>query len=53
MPYNFRPVNRDQSYLLPLSVKDWLPEGRIAWFVLDAIMEIDLKPVFTQPDFTY
>ena len=24
--YNFRPVERDQHYLLPASVRDWLPE---------------------------
>lgn len=46
MPYNFRPVNRDQNYLLPLSVKDWLPQGHEAWFVLDAMREIDLKPFY-------
>ncbi len=26
MAYNFLPVERDQSFLLPPSMRDWLPE---------------------------
>lgn len=40
MGYNFRPVERDQSYLLPPSVRDWLPADHLALFVLDAVAEL-------------
>jgi transposase len=42
MSYNFIECNREQPYLLPPSLRDWLPEGHLAWFVLDAIRSMDL-----------
>ena len=44
MAYNFLPCDRNQSYLLPLSLRDWLPDGHLAWFVLDAVEQLDLQP---------
>jgi transposase len=46
MAYNFLAVERDQVYLLPPSVADWLPEDHLAWFVLDAVDEMDLVPLY-------
>ena len=46
MAYNFLPCERTQSYLLPPSLADWLPEDHLAWFVLDAVAQIDLKPFY-------
>ena len=46
MAYNFLPCDRNQSYLLPPSLADWLPEGHLAWFVLDAVEQIDLWPFY-------
>ena len=46
MSYNFLPVERDQTYLLPPSMTDWLPEDHLAFFVLDAVDEIDLSPFY-------
>jgi len=46
MAYNFLPCDRNQAYLLPPSLADWLPEGHLAWFVLDAVEQIDLRPFF-------
>ena len=43
MGYNFIECNREQVYLLPPSLKEWLPEGHLAWFVLDAVGQMDLK----------
>lgn len=43
MGYNFRSADRDQQYLMPPSVRDWLPEGHLAWFVLDVVGELDLS----------
>ena len=45
MGYNFRPVERDQQFLLPPSLRDWLPADDLAWFVLDAVAQMDLDPI--------
>jgi transposase len=39
---NFLPCDRDQELLLPPSLREWLPEDHLAWFVLDAVGELDL-----------
>ena len=46
MSYNFKPCDREQLYLLPPSLRDWLPEGDLAWFVLDAVGEMDLAGLY-------
>jgi transposase len=43
MAQNFIGCDRDQSFLLPPDVRDWLPEGHLAWFVLDAVAGMDLS----------
>jgi len=42
MPINVRHSNRDQVFLMPPSVADWLPEGHLAWFIVDVVAELDL-----------
>jgi transposase len=42
MALNFIGCDRDQSFLMPPDVRDWLPEGHLAWFVLDAVAGMDL-----------
>jgi transposase len=32
---------RDQLFLLPVCMRDWLQEGHLAWFVLDVVAELD------------
>jgi len=44
--YNFHPVNREQSYLLPPDLKEWLPEGDLAWFIVDATGQMDLEAFY-------
>ena len=41
MAYNLIECNREQMYLMPVSVRDWLSEGHLAWFMLDAVEEVD------------
>lgn len=48
MGYNFRPVEREQAFLLPPSLRDWLPEDDLAWLVLDAVAEMDLAPIYAR-----
>jgi transposase len=44
MAYNFRACDRDQAFLLPPDLRDWLPADHLAWFVLDVIDQLDLGP---------
>ena len=45
MGYNFLSCDRDQLYLLPPALQDWLPEGDLAWFLLDAVAQMDLSAI--------
>jgi transposase len=42
MPQNFIDSRREQGVLLPPDVRDWLPEDHLAWFVMDAVAQMDL-----------
>ena len=42
MGQRFVACDREQSFLMPPDVRDWLPEGHLAWFVIDAVGEMDL-----------
>src|SRR3954465_11482947 len=42
MAQNFLAADREQGFLLPPDVREWLPEGHFAWFVIDAVAELDL-----------
>src|SRR5487761_1169521 len=33
--------DRDQLFLLPVSMRDWLEEGHLAWFLIDVVAKID------------
>lgn len=46
MAYNLLAADRDQVYLLPPSLTDWLPEDHLAWFVLDAVDQMDLDAFY-------
>jgi transposase len=45
---NFYPLNRDQMFLLPISIKDWLPGDDLAWFLLDAVGQMDLARFYAR-----
>jgi len=47
MAYNFVAPERDQLYLLPPPLSDWLPEDHLAWFVLDCVEEMDLTAFYS------
>ena len=42
MAKGFRPVLRDQPFLLPPDMREWLPAGHLAWFVIDVVGSLDL-----------
>jgi len=42
MAQNFLSCDREQDFLMPPSVRDWLPEGHLAWYLLDVVERLDL-----------
>ena len=46
MAQNFLACDRDQELLLPPSLREWLPGGHLAWFVIDAIAALDLSAFY-------
>jgi transposase len=46
MPQNFLACDREQELLLPPSLREWLAEDHFAWFVIDAVGELDLAAFF-------
>jgi transposase len=46
VPQNFIECDREQAFLMPPSLREWLPEGHLAWFVLDAVEAMDLREFY-------
>jgi hypothetical protein len=46
MPQNFIDCDREQAFLLPPSLRDWLLEDHLAWFVIDAVERMDLAAFY-------
>ena len=46
MAQNFIDCDREQAFLLPPSLRDWLAEDHLAWFVIDAVGRLDLQPFY-------
>ena len=46
MSKTYRPYEPTQSFLLPPSPLDWLPEGHLSRFVLDTVSELDLTAIY-------
>ena len=46
MAQRFVACDREQSFLMPPDVREWLPEGHLAWFVIDAVDEMDLDAFY-------
>jgi transposase len=45
---NLREVDRDQLWLMPPSVSDWVPEDHLAWFILDVVAELNLGEFYAE-----
>ena len=41
----YRPWSPHQPYLLPPSPDEWLPEGHLAYFLLDLVAELDISAI--------
>jgi transposase len=46
MPTSFRPYAPDQELLLQPSLREWLPEGHLAYFISDVIEMMDLQAFY-------
>jgi transposase len=46
MAQNFIACDREQPFLLPPDVREWLPENHLAWFVIDAVGVMDLAAFY-------
>jgi transposase len=42
----FKPVERDQPYLLPPSLSEWLPAGDLVYFLIDVVEALDLSEIY-------
>jgi transposase len=40
---------RDQLFLMPVSMRDWVDEGHLAWFVIDVVGELDTGALHRRP----
>lgn len=50
MPKRYLPYEPDQPFLLPPSLREWLPEEHLALFVLDVVQTLDLKKLYRHYD---
>lgn len=46
MAYNLIACDRNQQFLLPPSVDDWLPQGHLARFVVEVVDQLDLAAFY-------
>ena len=46
MAYKFKDYHWDQDYLFPQSMRDWLPSGDLAYFIMDIVKELDLREIY-------
>lgn len=43
---SYKEYNQDQPFLLPLSLHDFLPEGRLARVINDVVNELNLEELY-------
>src|SRR5579862_6194390 len=43
MAKGYRPVDRDQAFLFPPDMRQWLPEGHPVWLVIEAVGALDTR----------
>jgi len=48
MAQNFISCDREQTFLMPPSLREWLPEDHLAWFVIEAVEGMDLREFYAE-----
>jgi hypothetical protein len=43
MPQNFIACSREQQFLMPPSLLDWVAEDHLVWSILSSVEELDLS----------
>jgi transposase len=46
--YNFISCDRDQQFLMPPSLNEWLPKDHLARFVVEIVDMLDLSPFYAR-----
>jgi transposase len=46
MAPNFIECDREQAFLMPPSLRDWVPEDHLVWTVVEAVEEMDLSDFY-------
>jgi len=46
MDKTFKACDRKQTLLFPPSLLDWLPDGHLAYFILDVVEQLDLSKIY-------
>jgi transposase len=46
MAQSFLSCDRDQDFLMPPSVREWLPAGHLAWWLLEVVEQLDLDAFY-------
>jgi transposase len=44
----FRPYEPDQDFLMPASMRDWLPTDHLAYFISDIVDQLDLSAILAR-----
>lgn len=48
MAQNFLSCGREQDFLMPPSVREWLPAGHLAWWLLEVVERLDLAAFYRE-----
>jgi len=48
MAQNFLSCDREQDFLMPPSVREWLPAGHLAWWLLEVVARLDLGAFYRE-----
>lgn len=48
MAQNFIECDRERLLLMSPSLREWLPESHLAWFVIDAVKDMELSPFYAR-----
>lgn len=43
MARGYIPVDRDQQFLIPPDMREWLPENHLVWWLLDVVARLDTR----------
>jgi len=46
MDKKFKECNREQMFLLPPSLSDWLPKDHLVYFIIDVVRQLDLSEIY-------